>query len=271
MSVAAPHRPHGRLARLRRALRDESGFTLVELIVATAAGIVVTAALGAIVITSVHFSSNFTDRVDANQQGRTAMEKIVQALNSSCVSSQVAPIVSGGATGPVGNLASSDATHLWFYSAVAPGTTVTDTATINPSMVEVYLSGATLKETAYPWASGTAPAPTNSTPWNWNWNAPTNFTLLPAVTYPTGSTGATGPIFTYYGYSGTGGTISTTPYPTPLSAANAANTAQVVVSFKAISSDNYNAGGRGSNLTDSVVLRLTPASAVSGATNTPCS
>ena len=66
-------------------LRDERGFTLVEVMVALAIGLVVSTATLAIVIVSVHLGSNYTDRVDANQQGRLAMERITQALNSSCV------------------------------------------------------------------------------------------------------------------------------------------------------------------------------------------
>ena len=143
MSVAPRHR-HAwrRLKRLARAFRDdERGFTLVELLVASAAGIVVTTAMGAIVITSVHFSSNYNDRVDANQEARTAMEKITQSLNSSCVAALVPPIMSTGATGPVGNPAISDGSHVWFYTAVAPNVGVTDASTINPYLAEVYLSG----------------------------------------------------------------------------------------------------------------------------------
>ena len=276
MSVTALHRRGRRLTRwLARAGRDERGFTLIELLVASVAGIIVTTAMGAIVITTVHFNSNYTDRVDANQEGRTAMEKITQALNSSCVAASVAPIISG-VTGPAGTQVFSDGTHLWFYSAIAPGVGVTDTATINPSLVEVYLQGNTLIETAYPWTSGTAPAPTNGTPWVFNANAASTFTLLPSVTYaaPTSGTGATGPIFQYYPYSvvtGSTGTISSTPYSTPLSSADAGTTAKVSINFKALPADNYNAGGRGSEISDSVVLRLTPASSQPAAPNSPCS
>jgi Tfp pilus assembly protein PilW len=53
--------------------------------VALLLGIIVSAATLAIVITSVHLTSNYDDRVDATQQGRDAMLKITQALNTSCV------------------------------------------------------------------------------------------------------------------------------------------------------------------------------------------
>src|SRR5579863_7800987 len=102
-------------------LRDERGFTLVEVMVALAIGLVVSTATLAIVIVSVHLSSNYTDRVDANQQGRLAMETITQALDSSCVTPDQAPVLAG-----------STATNLMFYSTTSdvPGT-VPDEITIS--------------------------------------------------------------------------------------------------------------------------------------------
>ena len=76
-------------------LRDERGFTLVEVMVALVIGLVVSTATLAIVIVSVHLGSNYTDRVDANQQGRLAMERITQALNSSCVTPNQPPVLAG--------------------------------------------------------------------------------------------------------------------------------------------------------------------------------
>ena len=105
--------------------------------VALVIGIVVSTATLAIVITSVHLSSDYNDRVDANQQGRTAMLKITQALNSSCVASAVAPILSA-----------SDSNDVWFYSLLG------DSPTLYPSQVEISLTGGgSLVMTTYPYAS----------------------------------------------------------------------------------------------------------------------
>jgi prepilin-type N-terminal cleavage/methylation domain-containing protein len=268
--MSATAQPRERYARVRRRLRQERGFTLIEMLVALIAGIIVSSAMGAIVITSVHFGSSTTDRVDANQEGRVAMEKITQQLDSACVANTAAPVISNGATGPVGNPAVSDGTHMWFYTAVAPGQAVTDTANINPSLVEIYVSNGSLVETAYPWAGGTAPAPANTNPWYFNWTSPTTFTLLQNVAQINSTT----PIFQYYGYSGTTlGTLSTTAYSTSpsLGATNATTTAEVTVSFMALPTDDYNTPNRGVDLTDSVVLRLTPASSQANAANAPCS
>ena len=83
------------------------------------------------------------------------------------------------------------------------------------------------------------------------------------------SGGTTLPVFQYYGY--TGGAISGTPFTTPLSPADAATTAKVVINFRAQPSDSNNTANRSVDLSNSVVLRLTPASATTGATNIPCS
>jgi prepilin-type N-terminal cleavage/methylation domain-containing protein len=259
--------------RLRAGARNERGFTLIEVLVAMVAAIVVTAAMGALVVTSVHFSSNLTNRVDANQQGRTAMARITQALNSSCVSSQVAPIL---ATSFSGVSTVSDATHVFFYTAYAPtGSTasnVTDVPNINPSLAEVYLSGGQLLETIFPYASGSAPSATNSTPWTFTMTGSNvkTITLMPAAAASLVS-GATGPVFKYYGYSATGGTLQSSSFTTPLSATNAANTSEVSINFQALPTSGYSAQNRGSDISDSVVLRLNPASAATGATNIPCS
>ena len=135
-------------------LRSERGLTLIELMVALVLGIIVSAATLAIVITSVHLTSNYDDRVDATQQGRDAMLKITQALNSSCVAAGVAPI-----------LAASDSNDVWFYSALS------DSPTITPNEVEISLTGGSLVMNTYAYVSGAAP--------NWVFaGTPTAFTLV---------------------------------------------------------------------------------------------
>jgi prepilin-type N-terminal cleavage/methylation domain-containing protein len=281
--MSAPVRCREWCARARHRLACERGFSLIEMLVALAAGIVVTTAMGAIVVTSVHFGSSTADRIDANQQGRVAMERITQALYSACVSNLAAPVISNGATGPVGNPAVSDGTHLWFYSAIPPssaagstgptGSIVGDGANINPYLVEIYLSNGALLETAYPWASGTAPAPANTNPWSFDWTKPYSSTLLAHVAQSVNSVNQPQPIFQYFGYTSPVGTLSSTPYSVSpsLGATDSSTTAEVSISFRALPSDNWNANNRGSDLTDSVVLRLTPASSDANAANAPCS
>lgn len=225
--------------------RGESGFTLVELLVATMIGIVVSTATLAIVITSVHLTSNFTDRVDATQQGRTAMLRLTQALNSSCVSAALAPI-----------LPASDASDVWFYSSP------TDVPTIQPNEVEVSLTSGSPQQlvmNTYAWASGSAP--------NWVFSStPTTLVLL-AHAAQVGTT----PVFQYFGY-GSGGALSTTPYTIGTNlGTNAATTSEVQINFQAIPADNWTALGRPASFSDAVVLRLSTATSASGAANLPCS
>jgi prepilin-type N-terminal cleavage/methylation domain-containing protein len=223
-------------------IRGESGFTLIELMVALVLGIIVSTATLAIVITSVHLSSNYNDRVDSNQQGRVAMLKITQALNSSCVASHVAPILSA-----------SDSNDVWFYSLLG------DSPTLNPNKVEISLTGGSLVMTTYPYTSGSAPN------WVFSSTASSTFTLLQyAQAIP--ST----PVFQYFGY-GSGGALSTTAYSaSPNLGSNAATTAAVEVNFAANPSDNWTALNRTTSFSDTVVLRLATASGASSATNLPC-
>lgn len=259
--------------KARAALRDERGFTLIELIVATMAGIIVAAATSAVVIASVHFSSNFGNRVDANQEGRVAMEKITQALNSSCVATGVTPLVGTPApTGMVGGAASgSDASDAVFYSALS------DSPTIEPNEVEISLTGTAPSQqlVLYTYAnSNAATTPPPAPPWTFATTATPSggFVLLPDAAQAT-INGAVKPVFQYFSYNTATGQMNTTPLAVPLSATDAANTAEVTVSFEALPSNkgaNLSAPGAGANISDSVVLRLTPASSNPNGSNTPC-
>jgi Tfp pilus assembly protein PilW len=254
-------------------LREEDGLTLIELIVATAAGLVVAGAAMAILVTSLHFSTNSADRVDANQQGSAAMERIVQALNSSCVNgiingAGVSPIVgnpttssaTGGQSVSGGTSTPSSGDSITFVSSLA------DSASLTPNEVVIALTGGAIVETIYQGTGGAPPSWTFST-------TGTSTVLLQHAANPTGSSA----IFSYYGYDPTTGTLSSTPYSiaSGLSYTNAATTAEVGISFNAQPGDNSQAPGATVDVSDSVVLRLTPVSdnvPSTGATiPTPCS
>ncbi len=65
--------------------RDDSGFTLVEMLVTIVTGMVVILATLSVLDISISQSSRTTERVDADQRGRLAMEKILLELHSSCI------------------------------------------------------------------------------------------------------------------------------------------------------------------------------------------
>ena len=219
----------------------ETGFTLIEMLVAMLLGMIVSAATLAIVITSIHLTSNYDDRVEATQQGRDAMLEISQALNSSCVAAAVAPI-----------LPASDSSDVWFYSSL------TDAATVKPSKVWIQYTGGALVMKTYAWASGASPS--------WVFSAtPSTFVLLANAAQV-----ATTPVFQYFGY-GSAGVLSTTAYPvTTTLGTSAATTAEVQINFQAIPSDGWTALSRPASFSDAVVLRLSAASNASGVLNLPC-
>jgi Tfp pilus assembly protein PilW len=222
-------------------IRSESGFTLIELMVATVCGVIVSAATLAIVISSVHLTSNYSDRVDSTQEGREAMQRIAQQLNASCVASGVAPILS-----------TSDANDVWLYNALS------DSPTIQPNEVEISYTGGSLVMKTYAYSSGTSPA-------SWTFSStPTSSVLLPNAEQYNST-----PIFQYYGY-GANGVLSSTPYTlSPALGTNAATTAEVVITYQAEPTDNWTSQGRPASFTDAVVLRLSPASG--STSNLPCS
>jgi hypothetical protein len=268
----------------RELLRDERGFSLIELLMATIAGLVVSGAALAIVVSSLTFAAGDADRLDSNQQGSVAMEKIVQALGSSCVAGYgKSPIVgvtgTSSATGSTGAAPSSDNT-LTFYSSL------NDSPLLNPSEVSVYFnptSGSLLMAT-YPYVtSGTSGASgTTGTTGYYAATPSTTFTLIPNAAPPqsTATQNSTTPIFTYYGYDPSAATLSDQYSPSsltaPLGATDAALTADIGISFQSQPSDGKDAVGDSVDLSNNVVLRLTAvANGATGATGSttpqPCS
>jgi Tfp pilus assembly protein PilW len=248
-------------------LRDERGYTLVEMILATAAGLVVCVIALTIVLTSLKFANADAARVDSNQRGSFAMEKIVQALASSCVAGEGSSPVIGSAayltgTGPylittprigpfpvTGGGPTSSATSITFLS------TLSDSANAAPNEITVYLnsSGALVMSTY---------APVTTTPPSWTFaSSPTStVTLVAHAALATGQSA----IFSYFGYDATTDALINSLSASPtLSQANAAAVAKVGIQFQAEPSDGSNAAGAGVNEADTVTLRL------SAATNTP--
>ena len=222
-------------------LGDERGITLIELMIALAAGLFVMAALTLAMLVTIRETSRVTSHVEANQRSRVAMAKIVNQLHSACVAPQLAPVQK-----------ESTGSTLRFVHQV--GSQVAPV----PVMSEISLSGDTLSQADYEVAGGAAP--------EWTFAA-TPFSTEELMTGVEPISEST-PLFRYYSYSN--GSISASPLTTPLGT-NAASAVQVSIAFKAVPrppvSEDENAP---TELQDAVLLRLTPPAYSSATNNLPC-
>jgi hypothetical protein len=223
-------------------LRDQSGFTVTELLVSMISFTVVFGAITTIVIASVHNQDRISDRVAANQRARPTMTRIIDQLHSACVAGRIAPIQAG-----------STGTQMTFLSK--SGSTVTPL----PDRRTLTLSGTNLTEIAFPAVGGQPPvwtySPTPSQPLR---------TLMTRVSAPGGV------MFRYYRY--VNGQLSSTPLPTPLSTTNAAATAYVTVNVT-VDQDGQSSSADSKTpitLSDAADLRLESAGQFPAQENLPC-
>lgn len=226
--------------RPRVNLTDQRGTTLIEMLVALASGLVITGALTALVITTLHGSSRVAARVDATQRARIALVRLTEQLHSACVAPEVAPIQKA-----------STGTSLEFIHQT--GSQVSPV----PIISVISLSGSTLSQQDYS-VTGTVP----------NWTRSTAIGGPRVLLTNVGPTAPSSSIFSYYRYSG--GTISTTPLATPLEA-EAALTVEVRAALTAApSSSPVKDAGSSASVQNSATLRLTPPSFNEGSPARPC-
>jgi type II secretory pathway pseudopilin PulG len=226
---------------------DERGFTVVELMVGMMVGLLVLSAiLGLVQVTSKN-QARVATRVAANQRARPVMTRIIDQLHSACVSPGVAPVQPG----------SSDNTLIFISKS---GSEVSPT----PERHVVAMVEGDLKEFVYPAVGGAAPD------WTFSSTPSSVRSLLSGISAGLeGDPAQSVPVFRYYAY--VGGQVSTTPQATPLSGFSAARTVQVTVSFATPPTTNpTNDELAAITLSDSVTLRLEPASEDSAEVNLPC-
>lgn len=270
-----------------RALASEEGVSLIELLVAILAGMIVIIALFNLQIVTLHQTTRVFTKVDATQHARVAVEDLENELHSACIVDNVTPIQSG-----------SSPTSLQFVSQEGNGAALTPVEHLinyNTSSGSITTSGgvynyaantltdATYSETGETTNSSGQPVYTFAT------TASTARTLLANVTQS-----GTTPVFQYFEYqiptNSTGqpytdasgddyemlidGTnevpgTSTIPAASPLTDApslggtNAANTAEVLTTVTVgpyqTTGENTNLSDANDTVSDGVVLRLTPA------------
>ena len=169
-----------------RAIREDSGFTLVELLMTMLTSLVVMSAIVMMLTTSLRNQDRINQRVDANQRVRPVMTHIIQELHSACIAPRMTPIIGDGTTN------GSTGTRISFLSK--SGATVTPT----PDLHVITLSGGTLSESVFPATGGAQPGP-----WTFSSTASSSTQLLTQVSAP-----ASG-MFQYYDF--VNGQVDTSP------------------------------------------------------------
>lgn len=270
--------------RLRQWLRDERGFTLVELLVVLMAGTVIMGAIATMLEVTLRQTSRTFSQTNASQSSRFATETLENELHSACLANGLAPVQ-----------ATSDGNTLIFISQY--GSTATAAKAASPTPVEHKVAysptNGTLTDYVYPATGGGAPN------WTFSSTASSQTQLLAHVAPITGT-----PVFQYFAYSqptsggtpytdsagnsymmiqdginyvpGTSTQPAAAPLAVPLSTGNASTAAEILISFVGGPGDGSlietNLSNIGANVHDQVVLRLTPPAnhAGNGATFTPC-
>jgi Tfp pilus assembly protein PilW len=230
-----------------RAVNEESGFTLVELLMTMLTSLVIMSAIVMMLTTSIRNQDRINRRVDANQRVRPVMTHIIQELHSACIAPRMTPVIGDGTTN------GSTATRISFLSK--SGATVTPT----PDLHVISLSSGTLSEAVYPATGGSQPGP-----WTFSSTASSNQQLLTNVSAP-----ATG-MFQYYDF--VNGQVDTSPTAVPLSATDAAKTAIVKVTISSSPTKGVSTFDPASPLvvSNSADLRLENAGQFPNQDNLPC-
>jgi len=228
-----------------RRIRDQQGYSLPELLVVIAIGSIVLFGVFTLIQVTAQSSARTAARVDANQRARPVLERIIDQLHSTCLTPSTVPVLAGS-TGE-----SISFTH-------QTGATVTPV----PTLRTLTLANGTLSDAVYPRVG---------TPGNYSFSTTPSETrqLLTGVAPATlGNPPATVPVFQYYRFQGA--EISPA-LPTPLSAADAAQTVQVTVSFAASPLGNPVRDPKSAaNVTSSALLRFSPPSDSPTTVNKPC-
>jgi hypothetical protein len=226
-------------------LSDERGTTMVELLVGMAMGMVVLVGLSMTIITVLHGTSRVDARVEATDNARVVVTRIMEELHSACISPQIAPVREG-----------STGTSLIFWHAAAE-----QARQVQPIPVKsrITYNGTALIQTDYKQTGGTSPA------WTFEPEQPgsgTTRTLLTNVAPVEGR------VFTYERYeAGNLKPLATTG----LSKAEAEATVVVKVALTASPRSTPVAdAGSDATVRDSATLRLTPPSFNQAVSAPPC-
>jgi len=220
--------------------RDERGTTLTELVVGMGAAVVVLLSLSILVVITLGHTTRVSARVDATQQARLSLNRVIDQLHSACIAPKVPPI----------RKESTD-TELRFIHAT--GADVSPT----PTLSVIAFSGSSLIQSDYEWKEGSAPF------WIFKTTPSRTVQLTDQVAPIAGR-----PIFSYYGYAS--GAISATPLPTPLSELDASRTIHVTAALMANARKGKAEDATPARIQGSATLRLSASSYNPLAPSLPC-
>jgi hypothetical protein len=217
--------------------RDEEGTSMVELVVGMGMGMVVLAGLSLLLIVVLHGNARVDARVEASDNARLTMTRIIEELHSACVTPTTAPIQAG----------STGERLIFLRGTYGQAATVTE----RPTETEIF----------YTKAQGTLSESDRVETSNGVFGPASTRILASGVSPPDGS-----PIFEYKN-----GTVQVSRFETPLSTVNAGYTILVGVAFIAAPrSEPVADPGAATPIQNSATLRLTPPSYSESAKAMPC-
>jgi prepilin-type N-terminal cleavage/methylation domain-containing protein len=230
------------MSRLRT---DQAGLTLVEMLVSMTLGLIVLTAIMALVQTSQRVTTTNTERSDATQKGRIAMDQMIQGLRS-----QVC--LKADATAPQTTLTAGSDTSVTFFANIATPDAANSglPSAFNPKLITFTYNNGTItqstSDTVVVSGAYTFPAVNRVKQVLTGAAQAKDTTVTPAVTAP---------VFRFYGYL-TDGSIDPTPLATPLAAADLPKVAKIDIDYVSKPSDNTSNSAVQVEFEDSVTLRL---------------
>jgi prepilin-type N-terminal cleavage/methylation domain-containing protein len=223
--------------RIARRLSHERGFTLVELLIGMAAGLVVSTGLFTILDVTLHQTTRTFSRVDATQRARVALDTIGNEMHSACVEDQVRPVKTGSTA--------SSVTFVSQYGNSVNLTPIFHRITFDPNAAT--LTDTTLSPTDDPGFTDDAP--------NWKPGASQGTTTLLTNVAQSGTT----PVFQYF-KSDTTGQVAVVPGAAGLTEteSEAITEVRMTIVVKPAGGSNEDVNLTPNTVTNSAVLRMTP-------------
>ena len=195
---------------LARVHKDESGYSLTELLVAMTVGLIVLFAAFLLLDTANSTSAQHRDRQDAVQRGRAAMELLTRQVRSQvCLGAAVQPITYG------------DPNTVTFYADLTDGS-----KNVERRKITFDATAKTITEYVYP---GTGVYPDLTFP-----VAPAQTRVLLTKVERATNGGTPIAFLRYYAFDAAGAPGALRQLPTPLSAANAPLVVMVKIAYKAL-------------------------------------